>query len=191
MMALDKLVDSSQLDTNLTSVANAIRAKGGTSGQLQFPQGFVDAVEAIETGGGGVQTITFLDWENSGVTSSNGTRAANSNRCLLPHLLCQFTSMTVPSNYKYAIFAVNKLGMSSSRITTENSYVGGWTGSEWQKTLTWHNGGSVVDFTALPNWGSYGLVVILRNASSDSAISTSAGANVEFAYNPADGAFVL
>lgn len=37
---------------DLTSVADAIRAKGGTSGQLQFPSGFVDAVEAIETGGG-------------------------------------------------------------------------------------------------------------------------------------------
>lgn len=52
-MALDKLVDSSQLDSDLTSVANAIRTKGGTSAQLAFPQGFVDAVEAIETGGGG------------------------------------------------------------------------------------------------------------------------------------------
>ena len=37
--------------SDLTSVANAIRAKGGTSAQLAFPQGFVDAVEAIETGG--------------------------------------------------------------------------------------------------------------------------------------------
>ena len=37
---------------DLTDIADAIRAKGGTSGQLQFPQGFVDAVEAIETGGG-------------------------------------------------------------------------------------------------------------------------------------------
>ena len=57
-MALDKLVDSTQLDGNLTSIANAIRAKGGTSAQLAFPQGFVDAVEAIETGGGGEQYLT-------------------------------------------------------------------------------------------------------------------------------------
>lgn len=52
-MALDKLVDSTQLNTDLTSIANAIRTKGGTSGQLAFPNGFVDAVEAIETSGGG------------------------------------------------------------------------------------------------------------------------------------------
>lgn len=50
-MALDKLVDSAQLDSDLTSVANAIRTKGGTSALLAFPSGFVSAVEAIETGG--------------------------------------------------------------------------------------------------------------------------------------------
>lgn len=37
---------------DLTAVADAIRAKGGTSGALSFPGGFVDAVRAIETGGG-------------------------------------------------------------------------------------------------------------------------------------------
>lgn len=52
-MAVDKLVDSTQLDADLTSVANAIRTKGGTSTQLAFPAGFVSAVEAIPTGGGG------------------------------------------------------------------------------------------------------------------------------------------
>lgn len=52
-MALDKLVDSAQLDSNLTSIANAIRAKGGTSAQLAFPAGFVSAIGDIPTGGGG------------------------------------------------------------------------------------------------------------------------------------------
>jgi len=52
-MAVDKLVDSAQLDADLTSVANAIRAKGGTSADLAFPAGFVSAVQAIPSGGGG------------------------------------------------------------------------------------------------------------------------------------------
>lgn len=52
-MAVDKLVDSTQLDSDLTSVANAIRAKGGTSASLEFPVDFVNAIDAIETGGGG------------------------------------------------------------------------------------------------------------------------------------------
>ena len=60
-MAVDKLVDSTQLDADLTSVANAIRTKGGTSAQLAFPAGFVSAVEAIPTGGDGVDLDDFMN----------------------------------------------------------------------------------------------------------------------------------
>lgn len=52
-MALDKLVDSTQLDSDLTSVANAIRTKGGTSASLAFPADFVTAINAISGGGSG------------------------------------------------------------------------------------------------------------------------------------------
>lgn len=60
-MAVDKLVDSAQLDADLTAVADAIRTKGGTSADLAFPADFVSAVEAIETGGGSFlcETGTF------------------------------------------------------------------------------------------------------------------------------------
>ena len=51
-MAIDKSIDSAQLDADLASVADAIRTKGGTSAQLAFPADFVQAIEAIETGGG-------------------------------------------------------------------------------------------------------------------------------------------
>lgn len=51
-MALDKLVDSTQLDADLTSVANAIRTKGGTSASLAFPTEFVQAIADIPSGGG-------------------------------------------------------------------------------------------------------------------------------------------
>ena len=47
-MGIDKAVDSTQLNSDLTSVANAIRTKGGTSAQLQFPSGFVTAIDAIK-----------------------------------------------------------------------------------------------------------------------------------------------
>lgn len=49
-MALDKAVDSNVLDAGLTSVADAIRTKGGTTADLAFPDGFVSAVNAISTG---------------------------------------------------------------------------------------------------------------------------------------------
>lgn len=56
------LVDS----TDLTSVADAIRTKGGTSAQLEFPAGFVSAVEAIPTGGG---ADTFAQICNGTITT--------------------------------------------------------------------------------------------------------------------------
>ena len=57
-MAANKLVDSAQLDSDLTSVANAIRTKGGTSASLTFPADFVSAIAAIPTGGGNLQSKT-------------------------------------------------------------------------------------------------------------------------------------
>lgn len=50
-MAVDKLVDSTQLNSDLTSIANAIRTKGGTSAQLAFPSDFVTAIGALPSGG--------------------------------------------------------------------------------------------------------------------------------------------
>lgn len=54
-MSVDKLVDSTQLDADLTSVANAIRTKGGTSASLAFPADFVSAIAAIPSGGSGLK----------------------------------------------------------------------------------------------------------------------------------------
>ena len=45
------IVDSA----DLTSVANAIRTKGGTSAALAFPAGFISAIQAIPTGGGSLK----------------------------------------------------------------------------------------------------------------------------------------
>ena len=60
-MAIDKLVDSTQLDTDLTTVANAIRAKGGTNNSLEFPDEFVAAIENIPTGGFPEKEVNFID----------------------------------------------------------------------------------------------------------------------------------
>lgn len=59
-------------DTELTSVANAIRNKGGTSASLSFPTEFVSAINAIPTGGGGASNIvtgTFTTGSSAGVGS--------------------------------------------------------------------------------------------------------------------------
>ena len=73
-MIVDKLVDSTRLDADLTSVANAIRAKGGTSASLAFPAEFVPAIENIQTTGGGsdydwaeepIDDVTFVDYDGT------------------------------------------------------------------------------------------------------------------------------
>lgn len=74
-MALDKVIDSAILDAELLTVADAIRAKGGTSDVLAFPEGFVSAVEAIAAGGGesgGIGAIKFVD-EDITVEESTST----------------------------------------------------------------------------------------------------------------------
>ena len=54
-------------DTDLTSVANAIRAKGGTSAPLEFPSGFVNAIDAIPTGSVSVprKDVIFIDYDGT------------------------------------------------------------------------------------------------------------------------------
>ena len=49
-MAYDKVVDSAKLDSDLKSVADSIRAKTGTTDELDFPLGFKSAVDGIPTG---------------------------------------------------------------------------------------------------------------------------------------------
>lgn len=48
-----KAVDATQLDADLASIADAIRAKTGLSDELLFPEEFVSAIAAITTSGGG------------------------------------------------------------------------------------------------------------------------------------------
>lgn len=48
-MGFDTLVDATELESNLTAVANSIRAKTGQSEALAFPDGMVSAVSGIKT----------------------------------------------------------------------------------------------------------------------------------------------
>ena len=75
-MAFDKVVDSAVLDAGMKSVADAIRAKAGTTDLLEWPDGFKAAVEGIQTGGGGGSTsdvamkdVNFYDYDGTLVAS--------------------------------------------------------------------------------------------------------------------------
>ena len=61
-MAIDKAVDSAALESDLTSVANAIRAKTGGSDSLAFPAGMVEAIAGIASGGGGGLKYASGSW---------------------------------------------------------------------------------------------------------------------------------
>lgn len=50
-MADYKIVNAEQLDADLTAVANAIRKRSGITAKMEFPAGFEEAVESIQTGG--------------------------------------------------------------------------------------------------------------------------------------------
>lgn len=79
-MALDKLVDSAQLNADLTSVANAIRAKGGTSTPLSFPTEFVNAIGAIPTGSA-YDIDELLDGSITSIVSDVTAVKTPMNRC--------------------------------------------------------------------------------------------------------------
>lgn len=56
-------------NADLTSIADAIRAKGGTSAALVFPAEFVSAIQAIPTGGGAAEPeekdVDFIDYDGT------------------------------------------------------------------------------------------------------------------------------
>ena len=81
--------------TDLTKVASAIREKGGTSDSLVYPDGFISAIQAIQTGTtpGAPGDITFYDYDGTIVTS--WTLAELATKAALPDypshegLICQ------------------------------------------------------------------------------------------------------
>lgn len=61
-------------DVELTSIANAIRAKVGTSAPLEYPDGFVSAIENIPSGGENVASnIVYVDYEYTHTETSSAT----------------------------------------------------------------------------------------------------------------------
>lgn len=98
-MAYDKVVDSAALDTQLTSIADAIRAKTGGSHSLVFPDGFLQAIAAIEAGGGSGGGQAF---QCGTVVSADGTNLVVP--CTLDNILIV---RNFPPNSKYTAYLLN------------------------------------------------------------------------------------
>lgn len=103
-MSVDKLVDSTQLDSDLTSVADAIRAKSGGSGQLAFPAGFVSEIGNISSGGGGM-TMDWADVTEVTIGANSVTKTSGVN--------------TYYSGYRYHLIVL------ASPITVSRQFVFG------------------------------------------------------------------
>ena len=95
-MALDKVVDSAVLDAGMKSVADAIRAKAGTTDLLAWPDGFKAAVEGIQTGGGQA-------FQCGTVVSADGTNLVVP--CTLDNILIVRKYVTSTSNMAYLLNA--------------------------------------------------------------------------------------
>lgn len=109
-MAVDKLVDSTQLDSDLISIANAIRTKGGTSAQLEFPNGFISAVQAIPTGG-----------------SPTGTKQITTNGTGIDVASYAYADVAVPNSYSAGdegkvVSNGTLVSQISDTVTTNNTY---------------------------------------------------------------------
>lgn len=98
-MAFDKVVDSAVLDTQLTSIADAIRAKTGGSDSLVFPDGFLQAIAAIEAGGGSGGGQAF---QCGTVVSADGTNLVVP--CTLDNILIV---RNFPPTSKYMAYLLN------------------------------------------------------------------------------------
>ena len=59
-MAVDKAIDSTEFDSKLTSVADAIRTAGGTTDTMSFPTGMIDAISSLSSGGGGTEELSAI-----------------------------------------------------------------------------------------------------------------------------------
>ena len=83
-------------DTTLTSIADAIRAKGGTSAALT-PAQMAEAIAAIQAGGGGglVYTTSITPAENNSAATLIGTITHNFGE--VPTLFIVYTEEASPS----------------------------------------------------------------------------------------------
>lgn len=96
-------------DSNLTAIANAIRTKGGTSAQLEFPDDFIAAIGDIPSGGGGL----------SGVDGGTYTAASETDTFSVP----------VTALHSNIVFIPTKTLANMNKASATLTFVMGWANS--------------------------------------------------------------
>ena len=119
-MAIDKLVDSTQLDSDLASVADAIRAKSGGSSELDFPSEFVSEIESIPTGGSPTGTKQISINQNGTTTENVADYASAEINVNVPASEVDSGTKSISSNGTHDV-----TGYASASVAVPNSYASG------------------------------------------------------------------
>lgn len=147
-MAIDKAVDSSQLDAGLTSIADSIRAKGGTSDALTFPDGFAAAIAAISAGdssGIGVESGVYIPAEDTRNPIIEVSQEAHDG-CLL--------ILLAADEDDYAAITATQSLYAMGQICIPQFYVGDYNGYHMYVTLR-NTTGNTNGLNAATSTGTY------------------------------------
>lgn len=135
-MALNMLVDGTQLDSDLTDIADAIRQKTGKTATIEFPNGFVQEIGEIKGEASGTYAVegsgTFdvSDYEN--VYVAQGTKTAlgsvtidtsTHTATFRPRVVTTEGWIDSGSSYGSALTTTaNELASGTLNITTDGTY---------------------------------------------------------------------
>ena len=95
--------------TDLTKIASAIRAKGGTSDSLVYPDGFVTAIQAIQTGTSELKIVVSVT-SGATVTATKGSKVVSGTSV---NGTC---TLTVPEEGEWTVSAILDGKTSDSNI---------------------------------------------------------------------------
>lgn len=98
---------------DLTSVADAIRAKSGGSSQLAFPAGFVSEIQAIPSGGGGDTQEDLLKVNGNTLTSFSNT-TITSIRAYMFYGCSNLASINIPNVTNIGTSAFQQIGLAGN-----------------------------------------------------------------------------
>ena len=110
--------------TDLTSVADALRVKGGTSAPLVYPDGFVSAIQSIDTTGGlKPATVTITSSASGDTGNVNGMFIFTNSEGHIDQLNYMFSdTFTYPITIETVIGGMVVLLATGTR--TSNTYTG-------------------------------------------------------------------
>lgn len=169
-MAVDKLVDSAQLDGYFTNIASAIRSKAGVS-STYTPSEMPQAIQDIPSGGAEPKVVHFIDYDGTVLYSYTATEAQ--------------ALQALPPNPSHERLVAQGWNYTLSEVKAEAESVGGCTVGQMYKTVSgateidiYIEGGSISPYLRF-----------YRNANVNASVDWGDGSPVE-QFTGAAGAYV-